>query len=226
MIPKIIHQTWKTNEAPYKWKEYIQKLKQLNPDWEYHLWSDDDNDAFVRKEFLDFYPTYQGFSKNIMRADVIRYLLMYKVGGVYLDLDYEVLAPFDFENKKLVLPLNRSKETGDDHDGLGNCFFASEPGHPFWLDVINDLKNNPPDVQDYTGVVEATGPLLLTKVYYRGSYVDVTLPNRMVYHPPTPRKKKDYQTIIDNGVSKGIHHCWGSWKEWFTWTHLKKKLIK
>ena len=42
-----------------------------------------------------------------MRADVIRYLIMYKIGGVYLDLDYEVLKPFEFGDHKLILPLNR-----------------------------------------------------------------------------------------------------------------------
>jgi mannosyltransferase OCH1-like enzyme len=226
MIPPIIHQTWKTKEAPAKWKAYVQKVQDLNPGWEYRLWSDEENDAFVKKEFPDFYATYQGFAKNIMRADVIRYLLMYKIGGVYLDLDYEVLSPFDFAEHTLILPMNRSKQAGDHQNELGNCFFASTPGHPFWLDVINDLKDHPPVITEYTGVVEATGPRLLTRIYNQHTYSNVHLPERMEYHPPTPRNKKEYNAIVANGISKGIHHCWGSWKERFTWAHLKKKIFK
>src|SRR5690349_8393884 len=107
MIPKLIHQTWKSSEVPHKWIPFVEKVKQLNPGWSYQLWTDADNDIFVKTHFPEFYPVFKGFSREIMRADVIRYLIMYKLGGVYLDLDYEVLAPFDFGAHALVLPLNR-----------------------------------------------------------------------------------------------------------------------
>ena len=139
MIPKLIHQTWKSSQLPAKWLPFVNKVKTLNPEWKYQLWTDADNETFVKENFPDFYQVYQGFSKAIMRADVIRYLLMYKLGGVYLDLDYEVLKPFDFESHQLVLPKNRSKSFGDSQDSIGNCFFASEPQHIFWLDVINAI---------------------------------------------------------------------------------------
>src|SRR5690554_3050667 len=140
MVPKIIHQTWKDDHIPDKWVDFQQKVITLNPDWEYRLWTDADNEDFVRTEYPEFYDIYMGFSRNIMRADVIRYLIMYRVGGVYLDLDYEMLVPFDFGEHQLILPKNRSKSYGDPEDELGNCIFASVPGHPFWRDVIDDLQ--------------------------------------------------------------------------------------
>ena len=94
MIPKIIHQTWKTDIPPSKWIPFIEKVKKLNPEWEYILWTDADNDEFVKTNFPDFYNVFNNFSRGIMRADVIRYLIMYKIGGVYLDLDYEVFENF------------------------------------------------------------------------------------------------------------------------------------
>jgi len=39
-----------------------------------------------------------------MRADVIRYLITYRIGGLYLDLDYEMLQPFRHTDKELMLP--------------------------------------------------------------------------------------------------------------------------
>jgi mannosyltransferase OCH1-like enzyme len=225
LIPKIIHQTWKTDKIPGKWKNYVKKVKSLHPDWEYKLWTDSDNEEFVKNAFPEFNNTYTQLSKNIMKADVIRYLILYKLGGVYLDLDYEVLVPFDFKNYDVVLPMNRSIEFGDKTNGLGNCLMASIPGHKFWEDVITDLKTNPPIVKDYTDVVDATGPRLLTKIYDNGKYPDIWTPNRMLYHPPAPKSKSEYKKILKNGVSLGIHHGWGSWKERITWVYLKKKLF-
>ena len=226
MIPKLIHQTWKTSDIPRKWLRFANTVKTLNPDWKYKLWSDADNDEFVKKEYPEFYDIFTGFSRGIMRADVIRYLIMYKIGGVYLDLDYEILKPFDFGNCDIVLPLNRSKDYGDAKDELGNCFFASAPGHKFWSDVINDLKKDPPVVTDYTQIVEATGPRLLTRIYNTNDYPDICLPERLMYHPPSPHNNKDVELIKNNGISMGIHHVWGSWKERWTLTYLKQKVRK
>ena len=226
MIPHLIHQTWKDKDIPKKWLAFQQKVISLNPGWKYQLWTDEDNDVFVREHYPDFYEIFNGFSRNIMRADVIRYLIMYRLGGVYLDLDYEMLQPFDFENHSLVLPKNRSISYGDPEDELGNCIFASEPGHPFWKDVIADLKNNPPIVTDYSQIVEATGPRLLTRIHRSQQYENICLPERMVYHPPSPNNRRDVRKIKENGVSLGIHHPWGSWKERWTWTYLKGKFNK
>ena len=226
MIPKIIHQTWKTNEIPEKWLAFEKKVKALNPEWEYRLWTDADNERFVKNEYPEFYDIFKSFSRGIMRADVIRYLIMYKVGGVYLDLDYEVLQPFNFKNYSVVLPQNRSISYGDKQDELGNCIFASVPRHQFWADVISDLQNNPPIVDSYSQIIDATGPGLLTRIYNNKVYEDIYLPERLVYHPPSPNNKKDVDKIKNNGISLGIHHPWGSWKERWTLSYLKNKIKK
>ncbi len=223
-IPKIIHQTWKTNKIPKKWRLFQRRVIELHPDWDYELWTDEDNNNFVKECFPDFYEIYRKFPRNIMRADVIRYLIMYDIGGLYLDLDYEMIKRFDFEEANLVLPKNRSKQFGDTYDGIGNCVFASIPKHQFWKDVINDLRSNYPVAKNYTEVVDATGPLLLTSIYYKNDYSDVEETERLYFHPPSPRNEKEYKEILNNGVSYGIHHGWGSWKERFTWGHVKKKV--
>lgn len=226
MIPKIIHQTWKTDKVPTKWKGYVKKVRSLNPDWEYRLWTDEGNEDFVKEYFPDFLETFMNFPKNIMRADVIRYLLMYKYGGVYLDLDYEFLEPFNFGEHEVILPLERSIAYGDDRNQLGNCVFASVAGHQFWKDAIESLKQNPPQISEYTEVVEATEPMFLNRIYNENSYEGIHTPERMIYHPPSPNREKAAEAIRNNGISVGIHHPWGSWKERFSLAYFKQKLQK
>jgi mannosyltransferase OCH1-like enzyme len=231
MIPKIIHQTWKTTEVPAKYVDYQKKLIALHPDWEYRLWTDDDNTAFVKQHFPDFYSTYIGLPKNIMRADVIRYLIMYKIGGLYLDLDYEMVKPFDIFNYDLVLPYNRQIRCGDSYDAFGNCIFASCPGHPFWQYVIDDLKNmsdyeatyrslfGKPYMTSRTTLEEAiTGPVLLTKVFYatKDKLTNYTLPVREEFHP---EKSKDI-----SGKTYGIHHCSGTWRDKSVFKKIKLRV--
>ncbi len=228
MIPKIIHQTWKNNDIPEKYLLYQEKVKNLHPDWEYKLWTDENNLKFVREYFPDFLETYLRFPKNIMRADVIRYLIMYQIGGLYLDLDYEMIKPFDILEYGLVLPYNRNISFGDDCDAFGNCIFASSPGHEFWNFTINDLKEirdfdlffksliNKPYISKNTSLVEAiTGPGLLTRIFYdnENKLGDYILPEREKFHPLNTLKRKAYLEMVAEGKSYGIHHCTGSWRE-------------
>lgn len=222
MIPKIIHQTAKTSNIPDVWKKYQSKVQTLHPDWEYKLWTDEDNLAFVEKEFPEYLELYTNLPKNIMRADVIRYLIMYRIGGLYLDLDYEMLRPFEFLNYPLVLPLNRSKEAGDKIEGVGNCIFASTPNHPFWLTVMQALIDDPPFGKDID-VEKSTGPEFLSNILYSSNEIqkDIFTPDREIFHPATPWSKRGYRKIIKSGIAHGIHHCSGTWRE----NNLKRNLF-
>lgn len=42
-VPKILHQSWKTRDVPAKWKAAQKSCMDLHSDWEYKLWTDEDN---------------------------------------------------------------------------------------------------------------------------------------------------------------------------------------
>jgi len=222
MIPKIIHQTAKTADIPDVWKKHQKKVQELHPDWEYKLWTDEDNFEFVKKEFPEYFELFKNLPKNIMRADVIRYLIMYRIGGLYLDLDYEMLRRFDFTDHKLVLPLNRSKEAGDSFNGVGNCLFASMPNQPFWMVVMRNLAENPPLAKN-VDVVTSTGPEFLSEIFFSSeeNQKDIFTPQREIFHPTTPWSKRGYRKTLSLGVAHGVHHCTGTWREVST----KRKFI-
>ena len=104
MIPRIIHQTAKTEDIPEQWRGFQKTVRSLHPSWEYKLWTDDANLELVSRNAPRWLALYQALPRNIMRADMIRYIILQLEGGLYLDLDYEVFRPFDLLKEKIVLP--------------------------------------------------------------------------------------------------------------------------
>ena len=87
MIPKIIHQTWKNETIPDKWKESVGSVKAHHKSYKYMLWTDKAMKEFVKKEYPEFYKTYNDYPNPIQRCDAFRFLVLYKYGGIYIDMD-------------------------------------------------------------------------------------------------------------------------------------------
>jgi len=97
-IPKIIHQSFATNKLPKELKDNIEKIKKLNPTWEYRFYDDKDVIEFISKNYES--KVLELFNKinpkyGAARADLFRYLLIYKVGGIWLDIKSSTNEPLD-----------------------------------------------------------------------------------------------------------------------------------
>ncbi len=44
-------------------------------------------DTFVKENYPELYETYKGYKYPIQRCDAFRYMVLYKYGGIYIDLD-------------------------------------------------------------------------------------------------------------------------------------------
>jgi mannosyltransferase OCH1-like enzyme len=161
MIPKIIHQTWKNTEIPDNWKESPKLCKSLHPDYKYILWTDDDMDTFVKKEYPNFYKVYISYRYDIQRCDAFRYLVLYKYGGIYIDLDIVCKKNLNnFLHYDFVL----SKSTSNLETSVTNSFIMIIPEHPFFKYCISQLHNYS-NSHSYYGkhlhVMYSTGPSFL-----------------------------------------------------------------
>lgn len=89
-IPKIIHQIWinENNMAfPEEWKKSEGEWKKHHPDFQYILWNKDTAINFVKEYFPQYFLTYTNLPYTIQRCDMLRYMFLYKYGGIYCDLD-------------------------------------------------------------------------------------------------------------------------------------------
>ena len=221
-IPKIIHQTYKTKNIDdfpdlYKMCHYV--VKELHPDFEYRLYDDDDIDFFVKSNFPEYYDSFSKLPRMIMKIDMFRYFLMYKDGGLYLDLDYLMLKSFDLLDSSVVLPCNREHSDGIIKQ-LGNCIFASEPGHKFWKLLIDSLfliDRNSIDYFDDNTITSSkfgTGPEFVFETFKKNyeKLTDIDVIQRKYFHPDTVLDNDHLNKLKDSGHCYGVHICSGSWR--------------
>ena len=161
-IPRIIHQLWKNDEIPSRWRDAAGSVRRYHKGWEYRLWTDELMDRHVRVNHPEFYKVFSGLNRHIMRVDVFRYMLMNDFGGLYCDLDYEFVRPFDYSNADVVLSLEYDEAYGDDVNQIANYVFASVPGHDLWKDLIASIQTDPPFTASPLDVCIATGPWFVT----------------------------------------------------------------
>jgi mannosyltransferase OCH1-like enzyme len=179
-IPKIIMQTWKDYDIPYKWRESPQSIKDHMPGWTHVLMTDADNDKFCQTHFPDFWPYFKNFKHGIQRADAIRYMWLYVYGGLYMDLDIVIVKPLDdlfYEDVNLYLCAS-----GNVGSFLTNSFMASKPRCKLWLNMIEHMKKDAPAWAwgKHMNVMNTTGPIALNYVVKNYGYSYLALPAKMV----------------------------------------------
>ena len=158
-IPCRIFQTWKTkHHLPPLFSQWSRTFRDMNPEFVYDLWDDQDNLHFIQEEFPWFLASYQGYPAEIYRADAVRYFYLYKFGGIYADLDTECLRPLGGLLTLADVLLGRMGSDATFAHSIPNAIMASKPRQEFWLLVIYLLMRR----ATHIGRPEVlTGPVLL-----------------------------------------------------------------
>lgn len=174
-IPKIIHQIWSEKHQPIlkfflilagTWKE-------KHPDWKYIHWNENDMNTFMQKEFPHLCDLYYSLPFDIQRWDAIRFLILYKMGGMYADFDYECLENMEPLLKNNTCCIGLEPET---HCAMYNiprvlnaAFFACIPNDPYLGKVIDRIFSEKTKLYDQTNkpmcILHTTGPLMLSEIY-------------------------------------------------------------
>lgn len=120
MIPKIIHYCWLSdNEIPESMQKYVDHWKNLMPDYKFIKWNFDIFD----KESCPWVSEAFDAKKYAFAADYIRLFAVYNYGGIYMDMDIEVLKPFDdLLNSEVMIAYENDKNYGLE----AGCFGAEK----------------------------------------------------------------------------------------------------
>jgi mannosyltransferase OCH1-like enzyme len=161
-IPHNIFQTWHSKKLPKSMFLAISQIKKANPRFNHYLFDDDDCCKFIKKHFNDdVLNAYDRLIPGAYKADLWRYCVLYKMGGIYLDIKYIPINNFKFRNL-----LNKEYWVTDiDENGIYNAFMICKAGNPILLNAINKIVDNVKNKYYGSSCLEPTGPLLLGQYF-------------------------------------------------------------
>lgn len=212
-IPHLIHFIWVgPKPLPKDFERFLQSWRTKHPDWQIILWRDRDILKFRLKNYVAFRK-----AKNYgEKSDIARYEILYRMGGLYVDTDFECLRNFEELHHHFEL------YTGISYDLTGNLFnglIGSIPGHPILQYCIEKIGKIDWNKVTYNGsgheILQRTGPLLFTEAFFAHastSLATVALPPIYFYPWPNfPECRRHAIHYIQNTEAYAVHHWHTSW---------------
>jgi len=204
-IPKIIHHIWLGSDLPEEYKFYIESWKTHHPAWKHYLWTD----KHIKELNLFNIKLFNKTKNNGQKSDILRYELLYRFGGIYVDTDFECLKPF---NNLLTLKFFTGIAYPSDIE-MYIGLIGSAPKHP----IIKACLTNMKDVKWRTpvDVMTTSGNYYFTRCFMNNTKTDtVALP--MDYFYPLSNHKRDIKDRTERlafvkDCSYAIHHWGVSW---------------
>jgi len=203
-IPKIIHQIWLGGPLPEKFKDWCNSWRIMHTDWIYKLWTDEDA-AFYPFKNKDLFDRATNFGE---KADIWRYELLERFGGVYVDIDEECLRRFDVLNELFDFYVGfQPLDSG--YLQLGIAVIGSIAHHSILVKAIEGLR-----LVNHDQIVVRTGPIYFSVICFKYAGMaglrDVMLPASYFY----PCRYDQKGTSINEWLkeeSYAVHHWAGSW---------------
>jgi mannosyltransferase OCH1-like enzyme len=97
-IPKIIYRTspFKFDEIPQVILESYKKDLELSPEFSMFYFEDFDCQSFIEENYgIEYLSLYNKLIPTAFKADLFRYLLLYKYGGVWMDFSMSLNVPLN-----------------------------------------------------------------------------------------------------------------------------------
>ncbi|RDW62118.1 hypothetical protein BP6252_11551 [Coleophoma cylindrospora] len=162
-IPKKIWQIWKVHPFAFDGREAERARTWLetNPMYRYEVLTDDNDMHYVETHFgpdglnrPDVVDVYRALQLKIIKADLLRYLVMYVEGGVYADIDVSALRPvnmwipynMDERDVDLIVGVEIDEPTFASHKILGpksqsfcQWTFACRPRAPVMMRLVDNV---------------------------------------------------------------------------------------
>ena len=202
MIPKIIQDCWLSNDPiPKDLKKYMKSWKEKLYDYEFILW---DLNRFDLNRSLWVKQAFEA-KKYAFAADYIRLYAVYNYGGIYMDMDVEVIKSFnDLLRNDYILGYEAAK-------GLEAGVFGAPKKAPWVKEVLEYYTSK--EFALPNGLYNDTPlPIIMDEVL-NADYIT----NKKIVPLPTDfLTAKSYKTgkITITPNTYTIHHFAGSWKSW------------
>lgn len=150
LIPRLFHQIWVgPDPPPEQFLRYQQTWLDHHPQWEMRFWTEHNLPKGLRRREV-----YERLRVPAERSDILRLELLWRFGGVYMDMDFECLRSIEPLIGDLDFFAARNEK------GLNNALIGSVAAHPVLDKALGMLQ--PREIYGYSK--EATGPIFFERV--------------------------------------------------------------
>eukprot|EP00941_MAST-03F_sp_MAST-3F-sp1_P006507 g6507.t1 len=141
-IPRIIHHIWLGSALPSRFIEFRKKWIASHPEWQCILWGDEEAKLFPLKNREAF----ENATNYGEKSDILRYEILLRYGGVYLDVDMECLQSLDYFHLNFKFYAGISNTATVE---LNNAIIGSCPQHPIIKKCVEKIKNPPENTFEF-----------------------------------------------------------------------------
>jgi mannosyltransferase OCH1-like enzyme len=199
VIPLKIYQTWHSKDLPAFMRQSVNKLKAKHPRFEHFLFDDNDCREFIANNFdSSVLNAFDSLIPGAYKADLWRYCILYKNGGIYLDIKYDSINSFRF------IELTEKEHWVIDIDGnnVYNALIAVKPNNEICLKCINQIVENVRNRYYGASCVDPTGPGLVAK-FIGDERRNIELEH--IWNKPTDDKFILYKNVAILKMYKGYY---------------------
>ena len=198
-VPLTIYQSWQTNNVPTKMRENIFNLLKMNPEFDYYLYSDETSLEFIKTNYeQEVVDAFNSLKPGAYKSDLWRYCILYKLGGVYLDIKYYSVVPlYDIIKTN---PIIYTKDLDNNcsnytkftfRTGTYNAFMVSPPNNPIFKESISEIVYSCKHKLHRENSLDITGPCHLSRIIEKHDK-SININKLPFYH--------GYNTIIPFGI--------------------------
>jgi len=195
IIPLDVYQTWHSKELPPLMSENLLNLKNTNNKFKFYLYDDNDCREFIKNNFSnDVFNSYNNLVPGAYKADLWRLCILYKKGGIYLDIRNK------FYNNFKLIDLTEAEHYCYDRpiNCIYNSIMVSQKDSIFLLKCIEEIVDNVKNLYYGNCPLDPTGPGLLGKVIKKYNFkLNIDL------YKPKEQFELDYVIYKDVQIMKG-----------------------
>jgi len=162
IIPLHLYTCWHTKDLPSLMKENYDYLVESNPKITFHLYDENDCREFIKNNFEpDLLHAYDSLIPCSYKSDLWRFCVLYKNGGIYMDIKYRCVNGFKFisltEKEYFVRDL--------DINNVYTALIITLPGNEIMYKCIRQIVENVKNKFYGNGSLDPTGPALLANYF-------------------------------------------------------------